>query len=172
MHIDKGLACGTFAKLIPVGMLEVGAIKSFVATDKFREKKITDGVPIKWIGPTFKEKLLNSPEVDVPEMTLRIHGITDSPTSALLLAELGTSAETALAYFWELLKYRVSNPVPRKEGRPSVNDWAGIAFVRDKINDLLVVRAHWFYGFNIEAYSVKEDANQPRWSDRHQVVSH
>lgn len=172
MHIDTGLACGTFAKLIPVDTLKVGAIKLFVAADKFREKKITDGVSIKWIGPTFKQKFLNMPGVDVPEMTLRIHGITDSPTSTLLLAELGTSAETALAHFWELLKYRVSNSVPVKEGRPSINDWAGIAFVRDEINDLLVVRAHWFFGFNVEAYSVKEDANQPRWSDRHQVVSH
>ena len=168
---DKGLACGTFVKLIPVDTLKVGAIKSFVAAEKFREKKITDDVSIKWIGPTFKQKLLNRTEVDVPEITLCIHGITDSPTSALLLAELGKSAETTLAHFWELLKYRVSNPVPGKEGRPSVNDWAGIAFVRDETNDLWVVRAHWFSGFNVEAYSVKEDANQPRWSDRHQVVS-
>ena len=170
--IDRGLARGTFAMLIPGHTLEVGAIKSFVAAEKFCEKKITDGVMIKWLGPNFKHNFLNRTEVDVAKAALHIHGVTDSPTSALLLAELGNVAEIKLAHFWELLKYRSSHPVSGKESQSSTNDWSGIAFIRGDVNDLWIVRAHWFSGFNIEAYSVKEDANEPRWSDKHQIVSH
>lgn len=157
--------------LIPVATLEVRGIKSFVVMERFCEKKGIDGVLIKWLGPNFKRNFLDKTEVDVAPATLRVHGVKDSPTNALILAELGDLAEMSLAHFWELLKDHFSKAV---SGNP-INDWCIIAYMRDKENGLWVVRAHWpsgFKGLNIEAYSAKEDANQVRWSDTHQVVSH
>jgi len=112
--------------------IEVAGVTSFVAKDKFREGKATDGVKIAWLGSNFENNFLGKTEQNVAPATLRIQKLKKDSLDTPIISELGDTAETTLAQLWELLKLQGSG----QGGKLLVNGRANIAYIRDK-NDLL-----------------------------------
>jgi hypothetical protein len=150
-----------------VTTIKVGAVEHFVAAEKFREGKTTDGVKIAWLGDNFKTNFLGKIEEGVTAEELKIHKLDQDSPDAPITAELDNSTETILAHFWELLKKQGSG----QKGDLLTNGYANIAYIRDVKGELWAVNVHWNAGsdgWSVGANSV-EDPNG--WIAGYQVVS-
>lgn len=146
---------------------EVAGVSSFIAEEKFREGKTTDGVKTVWFNDNFKKNFLGKREQSIAPATLRIQKLKKDSFDAPILAELGDAAETTLAQLWELLKKQGSG----QKGTLLVNGWANIAYIRDKNGNLWAVRAGWdsaYDGWDVSALSV---GSPGRWIAGSLVVS-
>ena len=146
---------------------EVTSNESFVVAEKFREGETTDGVKIAWVGGNFKQHLLGKTETSVAPATLRIYKLKEDSFDAPVLAELGDTAETTLAHFWELLKKQGRG----QKGKLLVNGYANIAYIRDASGTRWAVSAYWCAGLDgwfVEAYPVTDPI---RWLADRPVIS-
>lgn len=98
----------TEAFLTEVGTIPVPHIATFVAEQKFREGKKTNGVLIRELGEGFK-RLLGIEKMDIAPATLRIKSPMKSVLGEVVHEEIGDT-NIALAHFWEHLK--LSKPDP------------------------------------------------------------
>lgn len=150
-----------------VAIVKVAAVEHFVAAEKFREGKTTDGVKIAWLGDNFKTNFLGKTEEGIKEAELKIHKLDQNLLDAPIMNELGDTAETTLAHLWELLKRQPKG----EEGELLVNGWANIAYIRDGSGELWAVNSRWRAGsggWHVEALSVTHPL---RWYAGSQVVS-
>jgi hypothetical protein len=118
---------------------QVSAIERFVAAEKFRPGKTTDGVEIAWLSGDFERHFLGKTETSVAPAVLHIYRLLQDSSDATILTELGVVTETTLAHFWELLKKRGRV----RPGSLPVNECATFAYIRDKNGVLWNVSAHW-----------------------------
>lgn len=143
------------------------AVESFVALDKFREGKTTDGVRVAWFGDNFKKNFLGKTEKSVAPTTLRIQKLEKNSPDAPILTDLGDTADTFLANLWELLKKQGSG----QKGILLVNGYANIFYIRDVHNELWAVHASWDAG-NDGWYVGADSVTSPGgWDAGCQVVS-
>ncbi len=149
-----------------VTTIELPAVDTFVAREKFREDKETDGVKIWSLGSNFTNHFLGKTETVVAKATLRIQKLRKSSLDKPILTELGDTAETTLAHFWELLKKQGHG----EEGDLVINGYANIAYIRDTKGTLWAVLARWIagYGWRVFANSV---GNPFGWDAGVQVIS-
>lgn len=127
----------------------------FIAAEKFREGKTTDGVKIAWLGSNFKKNLLIKMETSIAPAMLRIQKLKERSCDVSILAELGDTAVIALAHVFEFLKTAGKS----KLYVFYVADWVMYARWNTDSDD-----DGWF----IEAYSV---ASLLKWDINNQVVS-
>lgn len=150
-----------------VASVNVPAVESFVARDKFREGETVDGVQLAWLGDNFKEHFLAKKEANIATTTLlRVHRLREASLDAPILSELGETAETFLAQFWKLLKVQGTG----EKGTLLVNGYSNICYIRDDEDVLWAVSADWNSGrgWHVDAYSVEYP---DRWPVDYQVVS-
>lgn len=165
--LKEDLASPASGLLDPVATIEVGEVASFIANDKFREGKTTDGVSIAWLGSNFENNFLGKTEKDIAPATLRIQKLKKDSLDVPIIAELGDTAETTLTQLWELMKLQGSG----QKGSLLVNGYANIFYIRDKNDVLWAVRARWragHGGWGVGAFSVEDPG---RWDADLQVVS-
>jgi hypothetical protein len=152
--------------LQPVTTVDIIAIDEFVARDKFREGETIDGVKIYWIGQNFKTNFLGLVEKGIAPATLRIQKLKKNSVDTPIMGELGETARTKLAQFWEQMKKQGQG----QKGALLVNGHANIAYIDDENGTLWAVAAFWSSGggWRVEASSV---AYPGEWDADYQVVS-
>lgn len=144
-----------------VSQVSVSATKRFIAKDHLKAANVG------WTGDNFKRLFLNKIETNVEGATLAAHILTKSSLDAPILAELGSRAETKLAYLFQLLVMQVNG----QSGVLLTNGYANIFYVRDDEGNLWAVDALWRSGcgyWDVEAFSVGLPF---RWDAGDQVFS-
>lgn len=137
--------------LTEIATVEVPAVAKFVAADHF--KSGVAGIKF-WFGDNFKNNFLDKVEENVPATTLAIHRLNRSSVDGPIRKELGPEREeTALAYFYELIK---SQPKGEEGKLPTDGTWI-IAYIKDDKENLWAVRSYWRSlrrEWSLDAYSV------------------
>jgi len=148
--LDEGLPSDVKAvrKLLErLSAVALPAVAQFVATEKFRPGKTTDGIKVGRLGASFKEHLLPKVESDeVAAEELAVNKLLKGSRDSAIITALGgeEKIEINLGQFWEFLK------------TADQNFWY-VAYIRDTEGVLWAVGAHWFGGgLLVEASSLDD----------------
>ena len=150
-----------------VGTVNLSAIASFVAADRFRDDRKGE-VVIGWIGDNFRRNFLGKTETDVPATQLHVYKLVKSSVDGPIIAELGEEmSETTLGQMFEMMKAQGHG----EDGTLLTNGCANIFYIRDDRGTVWAVYCGWFSVdgcWRVEAGPV---ADPDGWVAGGQVVS-
>lgn len=140
--------------LTPLRTVRIPAQPAITTSEEYlKEARVT------WMGNNFEIQFLGLEVAEVPEMDLAVHKLMTGSLDLLVLAELGSKAETAVSQFYAFLAANRGS-----------SEWF-ICYLKGKDGNLWAVYAGWdtgHGGWGVEAYSVERPDG---WSAGGRILS-